>query len=84
MPSLSALVSRYAPDERQGLALGVFRSVGSLARAIGPLLGGVLYWKLSSWGPYYVGAALALIPLGMALKLPPVPDQESDPAPDQA
>lgn len=84
MPSLSALVSRYAPDERQGLALGVFRSVGSLARAIGPLLGGVLYWKLSSWGPYYVGAALALIPLGMALKLPPVPDQEPDPAPDQA
>lgn len=84
MPSLSALVSRYAPPQRQGLALGVFRSVGSLARAIGPLLGGILYWRLSSWGPYYVGAALAVIPLVLAFALPPVPKEDTRPAADQA
>lgn len=74
MPCLSALVSRYSPAERQGLALGIFRSLGSLARAIGPIAGGLLYWKLGGVGPYYVGAAVALIPLFMALKLPAPPE----------
>ena len=74
MPCLSALVSRYSPADRQGLALGVFRSLGSLARAIGPLAGGLLYWKLGSWGPYYVGAVVLLVPLLLALRLPPVPE----------
>lgn len=74
MPSLSALVSRYSPEDRQGLALGVFRSLGSLARAIGPIAGGLLYWRLGSFGPYYVGAALTLVPLVLARRLPPVPD----------
>ena len=79
MPSLSSLVSRYTPDQRQGLALGIFRSLGSLARAIGPIAGGLLYFKLGAWGPYHVGGALAVIPLLMALGLPPAPeDQEED------
>jgi MFS family permease len=80
MPCLSALVSRYSPPDRQGLALGVFRSLGSLARAIGPLVGGLLYWKLGSWGPYHVGAVLCLLPLALALRLPPVPEHEPRPA----
>jgi len=80
MPSLSALVSRYAPAERQGLAMGVFRSLGSLARAVGPVLGGVLYWRLSSWGPYYVGAALALVPLALSARLPSVPEEAPEAA----
>jgi MFS family permease len=74
MPCMSALVSRYSPAERQGLAMGVFRSLGSLARAIGPIAGGLLYWKLGGYGPYYVGAAVAVIPLWMALRLPAPPE----------
>ncbi|MEE8466983.1 MAG: MFS transporter [Planctomycetota bacterium] len=73
MPTLSALVSRYVPADRQGLAMGVFRSMGSLARAIGPIMGGILYWKLGSWGPYVVGAAIALVPLYLAVGLPAPP-----------
>ena len=72
-PCLSALVSRYSPSERQGLALGIFRSMGSLSRAIGPVLGGTLYWQLGSAAPYYVGALFLALPLGMARGLPPVP-----------
>jgi len=80
MPSLSSLVSRYSPAERQGLALGIFRSMGSLARALGPIAGGLLYFRLGGWGPYYVGAVVALVPLLMALRLPaPPPDQEGKP-----
>jgi MFS family permease len=77
VPSLSALASRYAPPERQGLALGGFRSVGSLARAVGPLIGGILFWRLGSATPYLVGAALVIVPTCMALGLP---DPEDSPA----
>ena len=70
MPTLSALVSLYAPLERQGLALGAFRSMGALSRAIGPILGGVLYWSLASWAPYYLGAAFLVLPLVLAIGLP--------------
>ena len=72
MPCLSALVSRYTPDDRQGLALGVFRSMGSLARALGPVLGGLLYWGMGSWAPYYVGAVVLAVPLIIASRLPAV------------
>jgi len=75
MPCYSSLVSRYCPEERQGLALGIFRSLGSAARAVGPLLGGILYWRFGSWGPYYVGAVVILVPLALSLGLPPVPGE---------
>ncbi len=72
MPCLSALVSRYTPAERQGIVLGQFRSAGSLARAIGPLLGGLLYWTAGSAAPYWAGAAFLLVPFLMARGLPAV------------
>ncbi|MEL6714258.1 MAG: MFS transporter, partial [Planctomycetota bacterium] len=62
MPSLSSLASRYVPEDRQGFALGVFRSFGSLARVIGPFAGGVAYYGLGSWAPYVAAAAIALVP----------------------
>ena len=77
MPSLNSLVSRYTPADRQGLSLGVFRSLGSLSRATGPIIGGLLYWKFDSSMPYWVGAAFLVVPLFMALNLPPVPDDEA-------
>ena len=78
MPCLSALVSRYAPTDRQGLALGIFRSLGALARAIGPVIGGLLYWSLGSWSPYVLGGAFLLLPLLLALRLPVVGPETSD------
>jgi MFS family permease len=74
MPCFSALVSRYSPSDVQGLVLGAFRSVGSLSRAIGPILGGLLYWSLGSQAPYLGGAAVLLVPLALSLGLPPVPE----------
>jgi MFS family permease len=75
MPSLSALVSRYAPTDRQGLALGTNRSMGALARAIGPIGSSLLYWRVGSAASYWIGAALLLWPLVLALRLPPVPEE---------
>ncbi len=41
-PGLTSLASRAAHEDEQGRALGIMQSAASLARAIGPMLGGVL------------------------------------------
>lgn len=69
-PSLSALVSLYAPASRQGSELGAFRSVGSLGRAIGPLYGAGLYWWMGSQTAYLVSAVLLFLAALFSLLLP--------------
>jgi MFS family permease len=69
-PTMSSLVSRYAPPEQQGLALGIFRSLGALSRVIGPLAGAALYWRFGASSPSLVAAALGVVPLVLALGLP--------------
>jgi MFS family permease len=80
MPCLSSLASRYAPADRQGLALGTNRSAGALARAVGPLAACLIYWKLGSEIAYLAGAVLSLLPLALALGLPPIPAAVPTPA----
>ncbi len=69
-PTLSALVSLYSNESDQGANLGIFRSAGSLARAIGPLLAAFVYFVYGSQTAYLFGAIIVIIPLLMALKLP--------------
>ena len=69
-PTLSALVSLYSDDRDQGLNLGTFRSAGSLARAIGPLLAAFAYFSYGSGTAYAIGASVVIIPLGLSLCLP--------------
>jgi len=76
MPSLSSLASRYAPSDRQGLALGTNRSLQALARAVGPVGSCLLYWKIGSGASYWIGAASLVLPIALALGLPPVPAEE--------
>ena len=72
-PCLTALASLYTPADRQGEVLGPFRSLGALSRAVGPIIACAAYWRLGSEYPYYGAAALVLLPLLLALGLPPVP-----------
>ena len=69
-PTLNALVSLYSSEDDQGANLGVFRSAGSLARAIGPLVAAFIYFIYGSKSTYLFGALIVIIPLLMALKLP--------------
>jgi MFS family permease len=69
-PSASALVSLYSRAEMQGRFLGVFRSLGALARGIGPVAACVIYWWLGSSTTYVLAAAILLVPWVMALPLP--------------
>jgi DHA1 family tetracycline resistance protein-like MFS transporter len=41
-PSLTSLASKISPEDRQGVSLGIMQSGASLARAIGPTVGGFL------------------------------------------
>jgi DHA1 family tetracycline resistance protein-like MFS transporter len=41
-PSLTSLASKISPEDRQGVSLGIMQSGASLARAIGPTIGGLL------------------------------------------
>ena len=45
-PTLTALTSLHSDETDQGFHLGVFRSSGSMARACGPLLAGLVYFGL--------------------------------------
>jgi len=58
--SLTTLVSKSAPDEEQGGAFGLTQSAGSIARAIGPVLAGLLYSAIVFWLPFVLGGLLML------------------------
>jgi MFS family permease len=69
-PSLSALVSLYAPANRQGSELGAFRSTGSMGRALGPLYGAGLYWWMGSQTAYLTSAVLLFVAAIFSILLP--------------
>src|SRR5262249_59113247 len=55
-PTLNAMASRSVNAAWQGRALGVMQSAASLARVIGPVLGGVLLSLQARSSPRYVRA----------------------------
>lgn len=68
-PCLTALVSLYTPEDRQGEMLGIFRSLGSLARALAPLAAAFVYWRFGSEWPYYGSAIILMVPILMVFGL---------------
>jgi MFS family permease len=59
-PSTTGLISLYAGANEQGRVLGIFRSLGSLSRAITPITAGVLFWTLGATSVFVGAAALAV------------------------
>jgi DHA1 family tetracycline resistance protein-like MFS transporter len=85
-PSTSSLISRRAQADQQGGTLGVAQSAASLARIIGPAIAGAVF---AAWGrnaPYYLGAALMLVVVALALRVlrgeAAVPKLEGVPRPE--
>ncbi len=69
-PATSGLISLYSAADEQGRALGVFRSLGSLARAVTPVLAGLVFWLVSGTAVFAAAAALALGAWRIARTLP--------------
>lgn len=57
-PTLNALISKAAPDDKQGLTMGTAQSLGALARVFGPPSGTGLFQLFGPSAPYYVGGVL--------------------------
>lgn len=77
MPTLSAISSRSAEAAWQGRALGVMQSMGSLARWIGPLIGGYLLMldlhsskEFYARTPFLAAAGFLAIAFVLSLRLP--------------
>ena len=68
-PSLSAYVSRRADRSSQGQTLGTNQSMASLARMVGPAMGGFLYGHVGPRSPYFAAAAGMALALVLALRL---------------
>lgn len=76
MPCLTSLVTMYTPSEEQGRSVGIFRSMGALARVIGPILASITYYKYGAWAPYVFGSISLLLPIMMMTRLPDRPTFE--------
>lgn len=63
IPTLTALVSIFTPPHEQGQSLGIFRSLGSLGRVVGPIMASLIYWKFGASIPYFLGAACLIFPI---------------------
>jgi len=69
-PSLAGLVSIATAAGEQGSVLGVYQALGSLARTIGPFLGGLAFDTLGPTSPLWIGGTIIAIASFMAGSLP--------------
>lgn len=73
-PSLTSLASKISPEDRQGVSLGIMQSGASLARALGPMIGGVLLNNavnkvddVTVTRTFWAAALLMLVAMGAAM-----------------
>jgi MFS family permease len=65
-PSLNSLLSKHAPANAQGSVLGLGQSLSSLARVLGPQIGGIAFdWGGENW-PFWLGGGVIAIAFGGA------------------
>ncbi|XP_074640918.1 major facilitator superfamily domain-containing protein 10-like [Tubulanus polymorphus] len=60
---LTTIISSYGQEDQKGRILGIFRSLGALSRAIGPLLASTVYWCAGATICYSIGAVSLLLPI---------------------
>lgn len=65
VPCMTTLISGYGSADQKGKVIGIFRSLGALARALGPFFACVLYWSAGPLVCYSIGGALLIAPLSL-------------------
>jgi hypothetical protein len=50
--------------------LGIFRSLGSLARAVTPVLAGLVFWRFGSRSVFFGGAVMSAAAFALSVTLP--------------
>lgn len=67
-PTVSSLLSNYAPKDAQGKVLGTNQSIGSLSRVLGPAIGGLTYGMFYTF-PYLLAGSISLVVSVLAIRL---------------
>lgn len=70
VPCLSAAVADYGSAGQKGTVMGTLRSLGALARALGPLLATTVYWLAGARVCFSLCSSLFLLPFCLLRKLP--------------
>ncbi|XP_043281965.1 major facilitator superfamily domain-containing protein 10 isoform X2 [Venturia canescens] len=59
---MMTLVTRVGPENQKGTITGIFRSLGALARACGPIVASIAFWSIGSSTTYLIGASVLAFP----------------------
>uniref|UniRef100_A0A1B0D0Q8 Major facilitator superfamily (MFS) profile domain-containing protein n=1 Tax=Phlebotomus papatasi TaxID=29031 RepID=A0A1B0D0Q8_PHLPP len=59
---MTTLTSKYGNFDQKGTVLGIFRSLGALARALGPIVASMAFWSIGSSFTYIIGGICLLYP----------------------
>ncbi|NXA45707.1 MFS10 protein, partial [Nothocercus julius] len=62
IPCLSAVVAGYGAASQKGTVMGILRSLGALARALGPILAATVYWLAGAQICFTICSAFFLLP----------------------
>ncbi|KAJ0177309.1 hypothetical protein K1T71_007318 [Dendrolimus kikuchii] len=66
---MTSMGASAAPQASRGAVLGALRSLGALARALGPLLASTVYWCSGAAFTYAMGSIILIIPTVMLFRL---------------
>ena len=62
VPCMTTLVSTYGDASQKGIVTGVFRSLGALGRALGPIFAATVYWLVGPELCYCIGGLGLIVP----------------------
>lgn len=63
VPCITTIVSSNSPSDARGATMGTLRSLGALARALGPFISSLMFWTVGPVYCYLLGAVALLLPL---------------------
>lgn len=63
VPCIMTMASEHGSDSQKGTVMGIFRSLGALARALGPVFASIAFWSVGSRLTYLSGAVGLLWPV---------------------
>uniref|UniRef100_A0A7N6ABL2 Major facilitator superfamily (MFS) profile domain-containing protein n=1 Tax=Anabas testudineus TaxID=64144 RepID=A0A7N6ABL2_ANATE len=63
VPCLSTLVSDHGSANQKGTVMGILRSLGALARALGPIVSSSVYWIAGAQTCFLLTSASFIVPL---------------------
>lgn len=63
VPCMTTMASEFGSAQQKGTVMGIFRSLGALARALGPIFASVAFWSVGARVTYLTGAVFLFWPV---------------------